>query len=496
MAQQPPARALARLLGELNLLNLHAVSPRERLGILDCLRAPAHEACSAAARKFAWRALPLATSEQAALDANVALANALSEGYRLCLDEYAARQDATGEAARIAEHSLAALAWMHHDLLRAAIEPPAGFWQALHRLYAQVEALGLGRTEVQDPLFDIRATTPAAVYVHVLLLDRAATHELGPAHFETARRRLAHWSRHLRVLETPPARFALPPLVSDLSGAAPPGHVPPASGRLRYVDPAPLALKLKRRIDALQQAAGEAIPVPPETASRADEPPILRHLYVHCCKGAVARSASPLPGDGVCGVATGIEAAHYYLSGSTPFRPPQDAAALSRFEAEKIATLRMMEPLYRPGYSRQHGFRMQTWQLAGESATQLHIERAVQCEGRIARGQLVLLKRGRDHALGCVRWVRMTADAVLCAAVRPFPGVPRPVAMRPAQRAGGTWQPALVVADADACTLIGPRGSLHAAGVIDLLDSGPRSAKLAASFERGTDFERAAYESR
>ncbi|GAB4165233.1 MAG: hypothetical protein OHK0026_10960 [Rhodocyclaceae bacterium] len=485
LAAEHPARHPARLLAEVNLLNGQPLTAPDRLSILEMLREPAHRASAAAARRFAWRGLPLAASEQAAFEANVALARSLARGYAMCL-EARAPDDASGmqEAALAAQRSLATLAWEQYDGIRVGMDPPPAFWRALHHLYSAAEAVGVAGTELADPLFDVPSVSPAAVYVQVLLLHLADARELDPAELESARSHLARWSRHLPLSVWPPPDFRIPPVAVDCSGGEPPSQVPPQGGRLRYVDITQLAAKLKRR---LQPRAG--VPEP--------EQALWRHLYERCCKGALVRFEPRGDAHAECRLVAGLEAAHYYLSGRKPFREPADAASLARWEVEKIATLRMMAPRVEEGFSRSRGFRVETWSLVRDCGAETTVSRAPGEDGRLARAQLVAFKRPPDegYALGCVRWVRLDARGGLCACVRLIPGVPRPVAIRVAGRGPSQWRPGFSLAGERGASLVGPRGAFCPGDVIDVLDNGRRSAKLLAFLERGMDFERASCES-
>ena len=113
LAAQPlanPAQAQALLLRQANLLNRFTMAPAERLKILELLRDPIAFAQTESARKFAGRPLPLAPPEQAGMDANRTLWQAVQTGYLHCL---AACLDGSAElrphAALIAQPALSAL---------------------------------------------------------------------------------------------------------------------------------------------------------------------------------------------------------------------------------------------------------------------------------------------------------------------------------------------------------------------------------------------------
>ena len=147
LAAQPmanPAQTQAQLLRQINLLNRYAVAPGERLKILELLRDPVAFAQSESTRKFAGRPLPLAPPEQAGMDANRSLWQAVQTGYLHCLASCLAGGELKPHAALVAQRVIATLRAELLDICRAPIDPPAQLWQTLHQVFAAAEQLGSG----------------------------------------------------------------------------------------------------------------------------------------------------------------------------------------------------------------------------------------------------------------------------------------------------------------------------------------------------------------
>lgn len=145
LAVQPlanPGHAQALMLRQINLLNRYGIAPGERLKLLELLRDPIAFAQTESARKFAGRPLPLAPAEQAGMDANRTLWQALQTGYLHCLQAcLEGSAELRPHAPLIAQRALSALRAELLDIYRAATDPPSQLWQVLHRVFSAAEQL-------------------------------------------------------------------------------------------------------------------------------------------------------------------------------------------------------------------------------------------------------------------------------------------------------------------------------------------------------------------
>jgi len=498
-----PAQTQAEILAQINLLNRHTVAPFERLRILDALRESTRFVIAQSSRRFVGHPLPLTASEQAAFDANRLLLQAEAAGYQLCVDACLAGERCIGgEAATVSERALSTLAIEQFEHYRAAREVPPDFWRRLHRVFAAAERLGVSGTDVPDRYIDKRPTSAAAVYAHVLMFHAASPYELSPRQLPIAHRWLAHWSSRVPVLAEPPADFKLPPLVADLGGQSPATQVPVAQGDLRYVDPAPLARKIKRRVSSLQKGATPQELGLGEDCKQPGCEQLLRHLYDRCCKGGITRSASRQPGSGQCRFILGAEAVHYYLSGRKPFEPPVVGSDLTKQQFDALATFGRIAIPKEDNYSLQHGYRIETWRILDQSSRGMRLMRLPGAEGnRIARGQLAAVAvPGIGFLLASVRWAMQSQDRAIHAGVQLIPGPPSMIGLRPREPVQGkeNWRPGFLlpaVPDANTpASVVIPSAWYRSERIIELSDQGRRSVRLTRVVERGTDFERSEYE--
>lgn len=506
LARLPLANAVqtqAEILAQINLLNRHAAAPLERLKILDTLRGPIIFAGTETSRRFAGHPLPFTPSEQAAFDTNRVLGQAATSGYLLCIDACLAGERGIADAAATAcERAMATLAGEQFEYYRAGREIPRDFWRRLHRAFAAAERLAVSESDVPDRHVDKRQTSARAFYAFILMLHAASPYELSARQLTVVRRWLSRWSSRIPVLAAPPADFKLPPLAVDLSGEAPAMQKPAAIGNLRYLDPTPLARKIKRRVTGLQQGAT------PESLGLGDDckqpgcEQLLRHLYERCCKGGIARTDTRRPASGQCRFILGAEAAHYYLSGRKPFEPPVRGAELTKQQFDALATFGRITMPKEDNYSLQHGYRIETWRIVDESKGGMRLSRLPGADGnRVSRGCLAAVAvTGTGFLLASLRWVMQSEEQAIHAGIQLIAGAPRMIAVFPGDAPHGkeSWRPGFLcpeVADLNIpATLILPAGWHRLGRIIEIFDHGHGKVRLARVVERGIDFERSEYE--
>jgi hypothetical protein len=505
LAAQPmanPAQTQAQLLRQINLLNRYAVAPGERLKILELLRDPVAFAQSESTRKFAGRPLPLAPPEQAGMDANRSLWQAVQTGYLHCLASCLAGGELKPHAALVAQRVIATLRAELLDICRAPIDPPAQLWQTLHQVFAAAEQLGALAQPVNDSLQSSRtATTVAAAYAHMLLLHRASPYELSARQLITVDRWLARWGAKVAMSRTPPTEPKAPPMVVDLdSGGA--ETAANSSGNLRWLDLSDFARSIKKRIVHLERGESPASLGLGEDCVQPGCELLLRQLYQQWCKGGAPRAHQRRLGGGGCRLVTGLDAIHYYLSGKI-FRQPGQGDAMSKTQADEIATFGRGATPHDVDFSQMHGFMIEQWRTLDESATGFRLSRPLsQAGGRIGGGQLVAVmpEGSRGFLLAAARWSRLTAGGELQVGVQVLPGSPQTVALRGTGLAAvnekyrpGFTLPALP-ALREPVTVIVPAGWFRAGRVIELYEQSSRQIRLTQQLDRGSDFERCAFD--
>jgi len=195
-------------------------------------------------------------------------------------------------------------------------------------------------------------------------------------------------------------------------------------------------------------------------------------------------------------------AIHYYISGSA-FRQPGEQKELTQKQRQELATFGRVSTREEDDYSQVRGYVLEQWQLEDESAQGLRMVRRAANRGRrYAHGQLVGAKPGdsKSFTLGQVRWLTQAENGDLYAGVKLLPGLPAAVAVRPTglNVQNEQYVPALsltaVAALGSPPALVLPSGWFKPKRVIEVFVDSPVRARLIELIERGSDFERVAYE--
>ena len=176
---------------------------------------------------------------------------------------------------------------------------------------------------------------------------------------------------------------------------------------------------------------------------------------------------------------------------------------MSKTQADEIATFGRVATRHDDDFSQMHGFMIEQWRTLDESATGFRLSRPLsQAGGRIGGGQLVAVmpEGSRGFLLAAARWSRLTAGGELQVGVQVLPGSPQTVALRGTGLAAvnekyrpGFTLPALP-ALREPVTVIVPAGWFRAGRVIELYEQSSRQIRLTQQLDRGSDFERCAFD--
>lgn len=502
LANAPQAQAL--LLRQMNLLNHYALDPAERLKVLELLRDPIIYAQSESARKFAGRPLPLAQPEQAGLDANRTLWQAVQTGYLHCLAECLGGNDGLlPHAALIAQRAIAALRAELIDIYRAPSDPPARLWQLLHRIFGAAEQLQVASDPVSDASRASRSSVSVlAAYAHTLLLHRATPFELSGRQLLQVDRWLDRWGRKVSVHRAPPADPRVPPLVVDLSSDRPESAANAPAPEQRWLDLSDLSRSLKKRIVHLQRGGSPVAVGLGEDCLQPGCELLLKQLYQHWFKGGAARAHQRKAGGGSCRMVLGMDAIHYFVS-EKPFRQPGQAGGLSKSQADEIATFGRVATRHEEEHGQARGFMIEEWRILDESATGYRISRPLaQAGGRVGGGQLVAIGQqgGPGFLLAVARWSRLAGGSELQAGIQVLPGSPQAISLRGTglSAVSEKYRPGFLLPEVSAlkepASVIIPAGWFRAGRVIEVYEQSSRQVRLKQVLDRGSDFERCAFE--
>jgi hypothetical protein len=498
--------AQQQITAQLEVLNRFPTAAANRLAMLETVREAVNFVQIEQAKRFTNRAQPLAPAEAAVFHTTLALWDAIRLGYQRCL-EAAVNRDPTvrAQAALVCQRVLAytGLKMFHHH--RAYRELPAREWAFLHAAYAQAEALEVAEEPVKDLLNrDVHDTSPRIAYARAVLMGTANPHELAQRQLTFVAFLLERWASKLEVSKAPVSEEGVAPLVVDLGGERPPERTePPAAAeasRLRYLDARKLAKSLKNRIALLRKGESPASLALGEDCVQPSCEQLLIFLFRQWCQAKPARAVERRRAPTRAQMCVEITGAHYFISGQA-FRPPGGSSELSRKQREEIATFGRVSHRHDEAYVTSHGFALETWEIEEESAQGLRMLRN-EAGRRLAHGQLLAVRPAdtRNFVLGQVRWLLSGEGGTLEAGVRLLPGLPAPTAARPTglNTQNEKWVPAISLTAVGALNappaLVLPAGWFKPRRVIEVFVENTVRVRLTEVLERGTDFERVAYE--
>jgi hypothetical protein len=497
------------LLRQLNLMHRYALSPTERLAILEVLRGPICEVQENAAKAFAGKPLPLAAVEQAALESTLEVWRMLAHGYLRCFAALcdAAADERSEQLALVAQRALTVFADWQVDLCRGEQLPDADYWRKLNQMFFAAEAFGVATQEVKDPVRHGSARSSAlAAFAECNLLSTASPYELPARHLTWVARWARRWGAKLSLLKAAPEdiRNRAVPLWVDLGTDHPATYVPRSSSDGRWLETTELRKSLLTRIGLLEQ--GRA-PADLQLGSDVTQPAagqLLQRVLQRWCAGGEPRRHERHAASGGCSLVAGFEAAHFHMYGRQAFRAPaRDDAALRR-EREEFETFgrrrQSEEATEEKGDLHVEDWQvMNDWRLLNASAAGLRIVRPLREGVRIGAGLLIAVKvEGSPRfTLASVRWALRGGEDSLVAGIQLFPGEPRPAAIRvldPSEKTPA-WRQCFLLPEIPAlrepASLVVPAGTFKLDRRVEIMvDQEPQVMKLFRVLDRGGEFER------
>ena len=496
------------LLAELELFNSFPTSSVNRLAVLETLREAVSFVQMEQAKRFVNRALPMAAPESAAFEDTVELWEQMRLGYRRCLDAAVAGDSAMRSQAGLLAQRLGAysgLKMFHY--YRAYREVPAADWRSLHEVYAHAEALGVTDEEVKDSLNrDVHDSSARIAYLRAVLMGIASPHELGQRQLTFVAFLLERWASKVEVLRNPVADAeGAPPLMVDLAGERPPERVEagtPLPAEPRYLDTRQIAKSLRNRVALLRKGTSSAKLALGEDCVQPSCEQTLVHLYRQWCQAKPARALAGRGSPLTAQVTNDMEAIHHYMSAGGR-RRRVEAQELTPQQRQELETLGRIRSVHTEEYTSARGYSLEDWRIEDDSATELHIVRSAGQGGkRYAHAQLLAVRPpdASGFILGQVRWLIGALNGDLRAGVKLMPGIATPALVRGTGLNDKSERPthALALAGVPAVnsqpTLVLPAGWYKPERVLELVDDKPRQVRLTEVIERGSDFERVAYE--
>ncbi len=504
-----PGAAQHDFLAQIEEFNKFPTAAANRLGVLESLREAVHFVEVEQAKRFMNRALPMAQAEIAVFEDTADLWEGMRLGYMRCLDA-ALNGDAAmkAQAALVAQRALAYSGLKMFHYFRAYRQVPSADWRGLHEAYAAAETLEVAEEPVKDFMNrDVQDTSPRVAYARAVLMALASPNELSQRQLTFVAYLLERWASKLEVEREPvEEEVGLPPLVVDLAGAAAPDRLDPAGVKLaepRYLDTRKLAKSLRNRVGLLRKGESPAKLALGEDCVQPSCEQLLVFLFRQWCQPRVERSSQRRSSETAAEATGDIAAIHYYLSGRA-FRQPGEEKELTKKQRDEIATFgRIATRDEEEDHAEAKGFALERWRLGDESALGMRLVRAAGEPGRrYAHNQLLAVRLAGAKALmlGQVRWLMLAENNDLHAGVKLLAGLPAPVAVRSAglNVQQEKYVPALTLTAVAALSappsLVLPLGWFKPSRVIEVFVDSPLRVKLVSLMERGSDFERVAYE--
>jgi hypothetical protein len=486
--------------GQLKALSVAAFPARERATIAEVLRDLIAYLHTELARRYAGKGQPAVDREFEAADHAIALWQGLWEQYSACLKPLLESDpDLAGVKAKILQRGVyvGKQLVLVHGLARRTV--PKAVWHELHAYFRLAEMLDCAVTAVSDNLMpNAVGISCYSTYSHALLLGLADPCSMTVKQIELADRWLAMWARkvfpYARQRETEG-----PVILVDLDGGTGatlvPGvpREPPES--LRYGYPGKLATSVRGRLKRLQTGANPAELQLGHDCSAEQCTTLLGHLDARWYQLPRRMSDAPTATVDVC--AGGLPAAYFRVSGRT-FERKDAAEPLSVEEAQQLQTLATLRDYDRGREDAEREWAWERWQGAYEWR-EAAIARSSDAVHRWTLEQLAITRSGERLRVGFVTRVALDAPSELALVLRLWSGAPKAIALRPLSAAGSEDAPvpALILAetpDDKACLVLPPR-TFNPSRVLRSLDAGAeRRFRLVRLLQRGTDFERVAFE--
>jgi hypothetical protein len=504
LANVPAAQA--ELLGQLEEFNRFPVAAAQRLAVLEVLREAVHFVQIEQSKRFSNRALPMNESETSAFNATIGLWEQMRIGYQRCLDA-ALNRDAgmKAQSALICQRVAVYVGLKMYHHYRGYRQVPAGNWQALHQAYAAAETLGVEDDGVKDfTNRDIHDTSPRVAYARALLMGICNPNELGQRQITFIAYLLERWASKLDIVSKPVDEGqGVPPLIADLAGDECPSRREGApASEPRYLDTRKLSKSLRNRVALLRKGESPAKLALGEDCVQPACEQLLVYLYRQWCVGKPNRAFERKPADLAAEVCTEMGSIHYYISGRA-FKAPTQQSELTQKQREEIATFGHVVTREADDYSAQHGFLVESWVFQDESAQGMRlVRRAAEKGKRLTHGQLIGVRptSGEQFMIGQVRWLMQAEKGDLHAGVKLLPGLANAISARPTglNITEDSWVPALsmgaVPALDEPASLLLPAGWYKPKRIVEIHMDTSSKVMLTKVIERGSDFERVAFE--
>lgn len=478
-----PAEAHEMVAAQIRLVGRSDLPTPERLRILETLYPRATSLQAELTAQYLGCALPLSIVEYSLWRSVVELWQSLFASYELLLRR-AFKGDRGLEthtpllALRAIELTAAAIQ-AHHQVYRSV---PSMLWRQLHQSYAFAERHGIAAAAIAADSVPLASRTPAAVYAGALLAHLSNPYTMSPRQMAVMYRWAGLWAPLVGIGPSPIPPGMSTVLAVDLKSSAPavPARQIEAESTMRYVGLERLGEDLRRTLALLRQGESPTSLGLGEDLRQPGCERLLTLLYIQWCGTGLGHIDTARERGEDARAAVGLAAVCRQLSlESEAFR----STAIPIGAAANLFT--------------------EQWYVAGTSAPGfLAVARGPECDERIRHHQLVAVRR-RSAAhlqLAVVQSLRLDEDGDLAVGLRLLPGVPHVSPIRPPAAADDADAPPAAILLPAAPEVRSPATLVLAPSIfepgreLELLSGTIRRVKLVQLIERGSDFERVAFE--
>ncbi len=496
------------LLGQLQVFNRFPANAAQRLAVMEALREAVNFVQIEQAKRFTNRALPMTEAETTAFEVTIDLWEQMRLGYLRCL-ESALNRDAgmRSQGALICQRLLAytGLKMFHH--YRAYRQVPAAEWGALNEACASAGELGVAEDPIKDFLNrDVHDTSPRIAYARAVLMGMCNPNELGQRQLTFVAHLLERWAVKLEVSAEPVDEgLGVPPLMADLASTSCPERTESGAEGVkdaRYLDARKLGKSLRNRVGLLRKGESPAKLALGEDCVQPSCEQLLVFLYRQWCQPKSTRGTDRRTALQTAQACNDIAAIHHYISGRA-FRAGGPQKELTQKQRDELETLGRVSTRDEEEVSDAHGYFLEEWRIRDESPQGLRMVRPSGTPGkRYTHGQLVGVRPAdaKHFMLAQVRWLMSGENGDLHAGLKLLPGSPSGIGVRPTglNVQNEEYVQALALSAVQALdappTLVLPSGWYKPKRVIDVYVEQSLHLRLTGVVERGTDFERVAYE--
>lgn len=495
--------AQQRLAEQMTALATAQIPALERLKILEALKETLMFTQAEIAKRYIGKPLPLDKSDDLIWDNVAALWKNTGANYRQCLEACRAGDLAIApHAALVTLRCLRMTALCQFEHYMVYREPDNETWREFHGLYAFAEERGLARARVQDVFAKHDADSSCSeVYVHGLMAELANPYALSVRQIAFLRRWLDTWAPLIGIANQPVAGSQIPQLAADTAGEAPPGLAaqfgtqPGVQPAVRYLELEQLSTTLRQTINLLKQGQTPGHLGLGDDARQPGCENLIMLLYLQWCRAGALRTDERGSAQDSVEVCFGLSGSFELMGGDNRTHKEIEFNARDKWEADNLGFSMRLSNTARQAAIKKS----EAWEILNNSASGfMCMLREPTGLMRMSHNQLLAVRLGEDNIrAGTVQWIRIKPSGECVCGVRLFPGVPRPIKVRPANLNPGLKQalePAVIVAEAPMpktpMTILLPAGWFQAGRHIDTQGETTRTVKLLTLMERGADFDR------